>query len=227
MAATLGRMNGWWVSETWAVSPVLTVSWAVWVVMSITLHELGHGYAATWQGDRTPRDLGRLTPNPLVHMGGASLIAFAIFGFAWGMMPVDPRQFRWRGWGEALVAFAGPAVNIVLGLIALTIAGVMLARVDDPSPSQINTLTFLLIGGSLNGMLLVLNMIPVPPLDGATVVAEVVPGMRAILKNPQVQTYGALAVLVLFATGLFGWLWGPVEELCGGYAGWVARITAG
>lgn len=62
----------------------MVAGYALIVIFSITLHELAHGWAAIWQGDRTPIETGHMTWNPLVHMGWASLLMFAIVGIAWG-----------------------------------------------------------------------------------------------------------------------------------------------
>jgi hypothetical protein len=79
-----------WVHDLYATDQTtMLIAWIFWVIFSICLHELAHGWAALWQGDHTPRRLGHMTMNPLVHMGGWSLIAFAIIGIAWGAMPVS------------------------------------------------------------------------------------------------------------------------------------------
>ncbi|MDP7006011.1 MAG: hypothetical protein QF718_07365, partial [Phycisphaerales bacterium] len=88
-------MSGWWVHELWnAGRGTELVSWIFWVIASITLHELAHGWAAIWEGDDTPRVTGHMSANPIVHMGLPSLILFLILGIAWGMMPVNPYRFR-------------------------------------------------------------------------------------------------------------------------------------
>ena len=87
-------MHGWWMADLWQQNPMLLCSWVFWVILSICLHELGHGYAAIKCGDDTPRLSGHMTLNPIVHMGVPSLVMFAIVGIAWGMMPVDPSRFR-------------------------------------------------------------------------------------------------------------------------------------
>ncbi|MEL6741620.1 MAG: hypothetical protein AAFP26_13265, partial [Planctomycetota bacterium] len=83
---------GWWIGDALSDptrGAVWVVAWLVWVVVSITLHELAHGWAALKLGDTTPRDLDRMTFNPLVHMGPVSLVMLVIIGIAWGQMPVD------------------------------------------------------------------------------------------------------------------------------------------
>ena len=74
--------SGWWVHDLYQNNPVLLASWVFWVLLSIMLHELAHGWAAIWQGDNTPRDMDRMNLNPLTHMGPTSLIFFALIGFA-------------------------------------------------------------------------------------------------------------------------------------------------
>ena len=87
------------------------------VVISITLHELGHGAAALWQGDETPRLLGHMTLDPRAHMPPISWGLLLLVGIAYGLMPVNPSRFRSKH-GDALVAFAGPAVNLILAALA-------------------------------------------------------------------------------------------------------------
>ena len=70
------------------------VGWLFWIIASITLHELAHGWAAVARRS-TPRALGHMTASPMVHMGPMSLIALALVGIAWGAMPVNPQNFAW------------------------------------------------------------------------------------------------------------------------------------
>ena len=80
--------SDWWLSTIFHVSPVLACSWIVWVILSICLHELGHGWMAIRCGDNTPRALGHMTLNPFVHIPWPwAWIMFGLFGFTWGLMP--------------------------------------------------------------------------------------------------------------------------------------------
>ena len=162
--------TGWWIADYWqAGETVILVSWIFWIIVSICLHELGHGVAAIWEGDDTPRRTGHMTMNPMVHMGGMSMIAFLLIGFAWGLMPVNPHNFRHRRWGDAIVAFAGPLVNLILTVILLTAAGLwagLIANQPEAAEWTTNVGTFLYYGGWLNLILFCFNLLPVPPLDG-------------------------------------------------------------
>ena len=119
------------------------------VVISIVLHELAHGWAAIWQGDDTPRQMGHMTGDPMVHMGGFSLLMLALVGMAFGAMPVNPGNFRSR-YGDALVSAAGPAMNFLLALVALTALAVWVkisgSAIEGPSK---NGQFFLQIFGGL------------------------------------------------------------------------------
>lgn len=119
----------WWVQEIWELSPVLLGCWVFWIIGSITLHELAHGWAALRQGDSTPVEAGHMTLNPVVHMGKVGLIMFAVAGIAFGMMPVDPSRFRSRH-GDASVAAAGPAVNLVLAVVSFVCLCVWVPAAD-------------------------------------------------------------------------------------------------
>ena len=190
---------GWWVHDLCqSGQTVVLVSWIFWVIFSIVLHELAHGWAALWQGDDTPRRLGRMNMNPLVHMGGRSLLVFAIIGIAWGMMPTDPSRYRWKRRGRIVVAGAGPAMNIALALVALT-AQVVWLRVG-PTDQAIygNVAEFLWTGGWINLLLAAFNLLPVPPLDGSSILSGLSWRAYVLYQRPEAAMYGMFALLVVF-----------------------------
>jgi Zn-dependent protease len=190
----------WWVHDLWMSGRgIELVSWIFWVIASITLHELAHGWAAIWEGDETPRATGHMTANPVVHMGVPSIIAFLIIGIAWGMMPVNPYRFRHGKWGRILVSFAGPAMNLVIAFVVLTILGFIV----DPSAEQTPVETFLLTGGFLNILLFALNMLPVPPLDGSNILANLSTTVGGWYRHPQAQMAGLLLFFALIWSNMF------------------------
>ena len=186
-------------------NPVFFFSVVITVVVSVTLHELGHGYAALSQGDDTPRVLGHMTLDPLKHMGLTSLIALVVIGFAWGAMPVNPSRFRSRH-GDALVAFAGPAVNLLLAALGLTILGLWM-RLGGPveEGAALNLREFLFVFGMWNILLFLFNLLPIPPLDGSTVVASFVPPYARFIQNPDNQGvfFAAFIAILVFASPLW------------------------
>lgn len=196
-------MGGWWVAEEWAKGPVYLFAWVVWVIGSIVLHELAHGWAAIRCGDRTPIELGHMTPNPLVHMGQMSLIVFGIVGIAWGAMPVTPSRFR-REHDDALVAFAGPAMNLSLAFAAAVLFTLWMKIAVANSwtgPFAQNILIFLGSGIFLNIALAIFNLMPIPPLDGARILASYSPPYARFISTEQGRTAGLIAFAVLFIFG--------------------------
>ena len=193
-------MGGWWVHDLWnAGKGTELVAWIFWVIFSITLHELAHGWAALWEGDDTPRVTGHMSANPVVHMGLPSMVLFLIIGIAWGMMPVNPYKFRHGKWGRILVSFAGPAMNLLIAFVVLTVLGFVI----DPFTEQTDVETFLLTGGFLNLILFALNMLPVPPLDGSNILANLSNTVARWYSHPQAQMAGLLLFFLLIMTNMF------------------------
>ncbi|UCD74735.1 MAG: site-2 protease family protein [Phycisphaerales bacterium] len=207
----------WWVHYLYQEGRITELlSWAFWVIFSITMHELAHGWAAIRQGDDTPRRLGRMTMNPLVHMGPWSLLMFALIGIAWGAMPVDPSRFRNRRQGRIFVSAAGPAMNIVLSFITLTMLIPWLAFGPQNTPVFYQNVTiFLWTGGWLNIVLALFNLLPIPPLDGSSILSGLSFRAYQFYQNPRAQMIGMFLVLVVFLTGCFS----IVFAVCGAVAG--------
>lgn len=145
------------------------------VVVSICLHELAHGLMAIWLGDRTPIEQERMTLSPLVHMGIPSLICLLLAGIAWGAMPVDRARLRGR-FGPAVVAAAGPAMNILLAVLAIAALGLWqrfdLRRGDELSQVAQNGMYLLWVVGVANVLLALFNLLPIPPLDGSRILGN-------------------------------------------------------
>jgi Zn-dependent protease len=189
----------WWVTSAMEGGIIVLGSWVFWVIFSICLHELAHGYAAIWQGDDTPRATGHMTWNPLVHMGPTSLLFFAILGIAWGAMPVNPYNFRSR-YGDAIVAAAGPMTNAVLMVLCViaSVAWVLTAK-GLGEPYYTNVLIFFELGAMLNAVLMIFNLLPVPPLDGSKILADFVPAYGRLWEGEK----GAIAGLLVFGLVFF------------------------
>lgn len=192
----------WWVADQWALSPVFTVSWIVWVITSITLHELGHGWMAIRCGDDYPRVSGHMTLNPLVHIPfPMAWVMFLAFGFTWGLMPINPSAFRGR-YDDAKVAFAGPAMNL------LQAAGCLLADVawltygpTAADPLHRNVHAFLLAGLMINSMGFCFNLLPVPPLDGSRILGNFFPRFNELWRGAHGGVIGTLVFIGLFWYG--------------------------
>jgi Zn-dependent protease len=186
-------------------------------VLSIVLHELGHGFAALRQGDDTPRLLGHITWNPVVHMGWFSLGLLAVFGIGFGQTPVNPARFRSR-WGDAIVSGAGPTVNLVLFAIGATVFGVL------PDEAPFYAHAFFLWLGVLNVVLLLFNLLPIPPLDGSAVLSNLSPEYARFARNPANSAYFMVGMLVAFFFG--GRVLFPIaERVVFTYSGWVRDLV--
>jgi len=191
--------QNWWVTEVLnSAGAWVLASWVIWVIFSITLHELSHGWAAIRAGDRTPIETGHMTWNPLVHMGTTSLIMFALIGIAWGAMPVDPSRFR-RRYDRALVALAGPAMNLSLFVVCIAaMTGLLLAKGLMPTDILTNAFMFFLWGAILNFALMVFNLLPVPPLDGSRILADLFPPYQRLIMHPNAAPVAAVAFILVF-----------------------------
>lgn len=198
-------MSGWWTHRVFENHGAAGVfGWVVWVIGSIVLHELAHGWAAIWQGDDTPRRLNRLTWNPLVHMGHVSLVMFALIGIAWGQMPVNPYHFRrwgWR-WGGVAVTFAGPLMNIALAIVALIGLAAWFYVGPKTDPIATNGLTILYFGVFLNIALALFNLFPIPPLDGGRIAMALSRPYRQFFDRPDAVYFSMGALIVFFVTPL-------------------------
>lgn len=183
------------------------------VVVSIVIHELAHGWTAIRLGDDTPIVLNRMTPNPFVHMGGWSIAMLVLVGIAWGQMPVNTSRLRGR-YGAALVAAAGPASNLVLALLAIVLmAGWIKFLPDTMDPNNhisSNLMVLLEVFARMNLVLMLLNLIPLPPLDGSRIVADFVPAYDRMINSPAAA--GAMFAVFIFLFFIAGRVLFPTAD---------------
>lgn len=183
--------------------------WILPVLFAITLHEVAHGWMASKLGDQTARMLGRLTLNPFKHIDPvgtvlvpAGLLIFTGFVFGWAKaVPVDTRNLKNPQKDMAWVALAGPAANLLMALIWAIIAKVgLFLEPTNPAVGQ-----FLMHSGlagiTINLILMLLNLLPIPPLDGSRVAAAFMPKKMA-WQFGRMDKYGFFILLALMLTGL-------------------------
>lgn len=220
-------MLGLFLDSLWS-DPHQFVYVVVTVVVSVTLHELAHGFAALRLGDPTPRQSGHWTWNPMVHMGGASVVMLLLFGVAFGAMPVDPTRLRGR-WSEAIVAAAGPLTNVLLALVAASVLAGWQLAVDGEAATvlQENLRQFVYVFAVVNLALAMFNMLPVPPFDGAHVLGGFVPSYRRWLQSVQdPRIFLVVLVLVFVGVGqVEGGVTAPAAAGVNGYLGWIYALA--
>lgn len=187
------------------------------VLFAITIHEVAHGWVASRRGDQTARMLGRLTLNPLKHIDPVGtvlvpLLMFLFTGFLFGWakpVPVSTRNLAQPKRDMGLVAVAGPLSNLLMALFwALVAQGAVYLL---PTAEWL-ALPLILMGGAgvfINIILMVLNMIPIPPLDGGRVLTSLLPARSAMLLS-RVEPYGFMIVVLLMVSGALGVLMWPV-----------------
>jgi Zn-dependent protease len=191
----------------------------VMLLFAFPFHELAHAVVADKLGDDTPRMAGRITLNPIKHLDLFGTIMFLLAGFGWATTPITPWRLRAvngsyrNAW--ALVALAGPVANLILALgfgILFRIFNV----IHDADPSSIVmviVLRFLQIAVQLNVLLAFFNLIPIPPLDGFTVLSAFLPSQYENVLM-QIRQYGFLILVALSLTPIFSILiTGPARQL--------------
>ncbi|WP_117237174.1 site-2 protease family protein [Thermus sediminis] len=187
------------------------------LLLSLSLHEWGHAYAAWRFGDGTARRLGRLTVNPLKHLDPLGTVLLLLVGFGWAKpVPVNPGAFRSYRLGLFVVSIAGIVINLLLavlfallvrGLFALDPSGVALAfQGDGRSPIGVLALAFF-FASSINLVLAIFNLLPIPPLDGSKILQSFLP----LSWHPflwRLEQYAWLSFLLIFFV-----LRGPIQEV--------------
>ncbi len=187
-------------------NPLYIIIVLVIIVGSVILHELAHGVVAYWLGDRTAKDAGRLTLNPIKHIDPYMsilvpvvlyILRAPVFGGA-KPVPVNYHNLKWREWGMALVALAGPLTNFLLAFIAFLI-GYFTGVLSGDSGELIYFVFAEIVYINLGFM--IFNLIPIPPLDGSRVLYAISPDtVRSVLSR--IEAYGVIVVYALIL--LFG-----------------------
>ncbi|HOF42533.1 MAG TPA: site-2 protease family protein [Candidatus Moranbacteria bacterium] len=203
-------------------SVILIGFYVLILIYSIIVHEVSHGFVALWLGDATAKYSGRLNFNPISHIDiwGSIIVPLAMlvttgFAFGWAKpVPYNPYNLRNQKWGPAMVAFGGPASNIVIALVSAVLAkfimvpvavkAAIITGISNASWSQISAtvsgsfgsifFALLMIVIFWNVLLAFFNLIPFPPLDGSKLLFSVFPirtGTMAMLEQ-----YGFILLLL-------------------------------
>lgn len=204
LAATL------WYPRTYMDLSLATVAFPIIIlIISAVIHEVAHGYAADYLDDPTPRNAGRLTFNPLSHLDpvGSFLLPLILvitnspFLFAFARpVPYTPQYLRWRTYGEAFVAFAGPASNILLALVTAALMHAA-AYFGWLSPT-ILALGYLVV--FINILLALFNLLPLPSFDGLKVIHPFLPRfLRTFVDRVEQLAYKHFVIMLLATLVIF------------------------
>lgn len=193
---------------------------AIPFVFAITLHEVAHGWVARSLGDRTAEAQGRLSLNPIRHIDPigtvlvpAILVAIGGFFFGWAKpVPVNPRNFRNPRPSMAAVAVAGPAANFAMAIVW----AIVMLLAQELGGGSLALWLFLMgaYGIQFNLALALLNLLPIPPLDGGQALQNLLPRGPLVTLLERIQPFGFFIVLAMIPTGILAAiLGGPLTYL--------------
>ena len=194
--------------------PTLAI-WALPVLLAITLHEAAHGYVARLFGDPTAWLAGRVSMNPLRHVdpvgtlivpGVLLAVSSALGGqpllFGWAKpVPVDFSRLRHPKKDMFWVAAAGPASNLFMAMVWALLFKLALVMPENPYRAPLGHMAD--AGMDINIMLMLVNLVPIPPLDGGRIAVSLLP-FRLALKYARVEPYGFFILIFLLYTGFLG-----------------------
>jgi len=195
-------------------------------LMAVIFHEAAHAYAAFYFGDDTAKKQGRMTLNPVVHLDMLGTVIFPLVGILAGFMaigwatpvPIDSRKFKNFKNGLFWVSFAGPLVNILLGIISAFLMALMAIYFPDFSYTSVIT-QLLSYSVSINFLLAAFNLLPIPPLDGARMISSFLNynQMRIYESFAQYTPYLFLFLMALSFMGIhiLGHLMAPIQSIGG------------
>jgi Zn-dependent protease len=195
------------------------------ILFAIVLHEVAHGWIANKLGDHTARDMGRLTLNPIPHIDlfGTVIMPLLLFFLTNGTMvfgyakpvPINPHNFRDPKKGMAISSIAGPGINIIMAISFSFLLKVVMPAIESSVPKQawewIDTPLSLMfiVGVEINVVLAILNLIPIPPLDGSRIVYWILPDTYARAYY-RLERYGLIILILLMATNILGRIIMPI-----------------
>jgi len=173
------------------------------VLIAISMHEFAHGYVSHRLGDPTPKQMGRLSVNPLAHLDPVGTLCLLIFHFGWAKpVGVNPYYYKNRKKGMVMVSLAGPIMNFFIAFLSIGAMGLILKTTGGYAGEFIiyifNFLNYLFI---INIGLGVFNLIPVPPLDGSKVVGAILPEEK-YFKYMKYERYGMIILIGLLYLGI-------------------------
>ena len=201
------------------------IAFAITAILAFAYPEFAHAIVADRLGDPTPRSFGRITPNPFKHLSLYGLAFLFLIGFGWAVTPVNPNRLRGNPrQSMAIVAIAGPLANLAMAI--LYAIPLRFGLVDPSFGTVIPTAwEFLEVGLSINLLLFAFNLLPIPPLDGFTILLGLLPAemayqLEGLRQYGTMILLGVLIILPLIGLDIFGLVILPVMSF-------MARLLVG
>ena len=207
------------------LNPAILISRIIVLLTAFSVHEFAHAWTADYFGDSTPRINGRLTLNPLAHLDPMGSLMLILAGFGWAKpVPVNPYTLRRRSPSALMwVALAGPLSNFLMAVLASIPIRLNLVSLYGVTGSQGTSLLPTLPGFlwdfiSINLILMLFNLIPLPPLDGDKIADFFMPDAWRD-QMARIRPYGPMILIVLFMVGpylginILAWILGPPYRL--------------
>ena len=181
------------------------------ILIGLSFHEFGHAYVSTKLGDPTPKLQGRVTINPLAHVDPVGMVCLLFAGFGWGIpVEINPAYYKHRRRDEILVGLAGVTMNLILAIVFSLLIRVvmMLTGVLGPDVTSVIYTIFMNVV-MINVVLMVFNLLPVPPLDGFGIVTNLF-HLEKYSWYQQYYQWGYFILLFLVLLGVVSAILGPV-----------------
>lgn len=197
--------------------------WALPVLMAITVHEVAHGWVAKQLGDPTAKMMGRLTLNPLKHIDPvgtvllpAVLLVLGGFIFGWAKpVPITWENLKNPRRDVALVAVAGPGANFLMAVFWAVVLKISASSGIGPGSFGFPLILMAQAGITINVILMILNLVPIPPLDGGRVLSSLLPP-RLAWQFSRIEPFGIWILLALLVSGVLASVMsGPVQSVLG------------
>lgn len=183
------------------------------IVLGLTFHEFGHAFVAYRLGDNTPKNQGRVTLNPLAHIDLFGFVCLIFAGFGWGRpVEINPYAYKHPRRDRLLVSFAGVTMNaIIILVLSLVSRAAIPALMYSSYEGSYFIIQILLNAISINIMLMIFNLLPVPPLDGFNVVTEIF-DLRKYGWYDKLYSFGGIILMVLILFRLTGYILTPAVQ---------------